>query len=84
MRYMEIHVYSTLHVAYVQVEREEGQPTKIMNMHVTCTPTTKLPTYVLEDSRIPSHENWDGGLKSLANSPHTSKYPQTVYKQNKT
>ena len=37
---------------------------------------------VIEDTRTPSLENWDGGLKSvlrLANSPHTSKYPRALF-----
>ena len=53
---MEIHVYST--PVYVQVEREERQPTQTkltMNMHVyTRTPTTKLTTHLRTQGSMPS------------------------------
>ena len=48
---------------------------------------TNSNIHVLEDTRMPSLENWDGGLKclvQLANSPHTSKCPQTINKQHET
>ena len=78
---MEIHVYSTL--VYVQVGREERQPTQTkltMNMHVyTRTPTTKLTTH-LRTQGCPAL-NWNGGLKSLlqlANSLHIKVPPNYI------
>ena len=59
-----VHVCSTLAYVQVHVGREERQAT-CMNMQV--------PVHTLENTRIPSLKNWDGGLESLAAnqlSPH--------------
>ena len=78
--YMGIHVCSTL--AYVKVGRKEWQQQShkhTLYMHIYTSNklyNVRRHKKLLEDTRMPSLENWDGGgLKSLANSPHTSKCP---------
>ena len=60
------HVYSTL--ADVQVGREERQPI-ILAMNICTYLYTNHK--VLEETRMPSLENWDGGLKSHIAVLHT-------------
>ena len=70
---MEIHVHSTLAKEY---NGRKVIPTKTNKGTHICTSHTRNIKIGLRDTRMPSLENWGGGLKSLlwlANSPHTSK-----------